>query len=81
MNEDRVVGTATNVGGKAQEGLGRASGDVRTQAKGVINQAAEQQERPMTFMVRRKKASLMLMVRRKKACLMRPKSCAKELRM
>ena len=40
MNEDRVVGTATNVGGKAQEGLGRASGDVRTQAKGVINQAA-----------------------------------------
>jgi uncharacterized protein YjbJ (UPF0337 family) len=40
MNEDRVVGSATNLGGKAQEGLGRASGDVRTQAKGVINQAA-----------------------------------------
>jgi uncharacterized protein YjbJ (UPF0337 family) len=28
------------MGGKAQEGFGRASGDVRTQAKGVINQAA-----------------------------------------
>ena len=40
MNEDRVVGTATNLGGKAQEGLGRASGDVSAQAKGVINQAA-----------------------------------------
>jgi len=40
MNEDRVVGTATNLGGKAQEALGRASGDVSTQAKGVINQAA-----------------------------------------
>jgi uncharacterized protein YjbJ (UPF0337 family) len=40
MNEDRVVGTATNLGGKTQEGLGRASGDVSTQAKGVINQAA-----------------------------------------
>ena len=40
MSEDRVVGTATNLGGKAQEGLGRASGDVSTQAKGVINQAA-----------------------------------------
>jgi uncharacterized protein YjbJ (UPF0337 family) len=40
MNEDRVVGSATNLGGKAQEGLGRASGDARIQAKGVINQAA-----------------------------------------
>jgi uncharacterized protein YjbJ (UPF0337 family) len=40
MNEDRVVGTATNLGGKAQEGLDRASGDVSAQAKGVINQAA-----------------------------------------
>jgi uncharacterized protein YjbJ (UPF0337 family) len=40
MNEDRVVGTARNLGGKAQEGLGRATGDVKMQAEGVINQAA-----------------------------------------
>jgi hypothetical protein len=53
-------------------------GAVRTQAKGVINQAAGTAQ---DLLVRRKRASLMLMVRRKKACLMRPKSCAKELRM
>jgi len=40
MNEDRVVGTARNFGGKAQEGLGRAVGDTRTQAEGLVNQAA-----------------------------------------
>jgi uncharacterized protein YjbJ (UPF0337 family) len=40
MNEDRVVGTARNIGGKAQEGLGRVTGDVKMQAEGVINQAA-----------------------------------------
>jgi hypothetical protein len=32
MNEDRVVGTARNLGGKAQEGLGRVTGDVKMQA-------------------------------------------------
>jgi uncharacterized protein YjbJ (UPF0337 family) len=40
MNEDRVVGTARNLSGKAQEGLGRVTGDVKMQAEGVINQAA-----------------------------------------
>jgi uncharacterized protein YjbJ (UPF0337 family) len=40
MNEDRVVGTARNLGGKAEEGLGRVRGDVKMQAEGVINQAA-----------------------------------------
>ena len=40
MNEDRIVGTARNLGGKAQEGLGRVTGDVKMQAEGVINQAA-----------------------------------------
>jgi uncharacterized protein YjbJ (UPF0337 family) len=40
MNEDRVAGTARNVGGKVQEGLGRVTGDARTQAEGVMNQAA-----------------------------------------
>jgi uncharacterized protein YjbJ (UPF0337 family) len=40
MNEDRVVGAARNLGGKAQEGVGRAFGDRQTQAEGVLNQAA-----------------------------------------
>jgi len=40
MNEDRVVGTARNLGGKAQEGLGRVTGDVKMQSDGVLNQAA-----------------------------------------
>jgi uncharacterized protein YjbJ (UPF0337 family) len=40
MNEDRVAGTARNLGGKVQEGLGRATGDAATQVEGAINQAA-----------------------------------------
>jgi uncharacterized protein YjbJ (UPF0337 family) len=40
MNEDRVMGTARNLGGQAQEGFGRVTGDKKTQAEGVINQAA-----------------------------------------
>jgi uncharacterized protein YjbJ (UPF0337 family) len=40
MNEDRVVGTARNIGGQAQEGFGRITGDAKSQVEGVINQAA-----------------------------------------
>ena len=40
MNEDRVIGTARNLGGQAQEGFGRVTGDTKTQAEGVVNQAA-----------------------------------------
>jgi uncharacterized protein YjbJ (UPF0337 family) len=40
MNEDRVIGTARNLGGQVQEGFGRVTGDSKTQAEGVINQAA-----------------------------------------
>jgi uncharacterized protein YjbJ (UPF0337 family) len=40
MNEDRFAGTARNLGGKAQEGVGRLTGDTKTQVEGVINQAA-----------------------------------------
>ena len=40
MNEDRVIGTARNAGGKVQEGFGRVAGDTSTQVEGVINQAA-----------------------------------------
>jgi uncharacterized protein YjbJ (UPF0337 family) len=40
MDENRFEGTARNVGGKVQEGLGRFTGDAKTQAEGVMNQAA-----------------------------------------
>jgi uncharacterized protein YjbJ (UPF0337 family) len=40
MNEDRVVGTAKNLGGKAQEGFGRLTGDAKSQVEGAVNQAA-----------------------------------------
>ena len=40
MNEDRVIGTARNLGGKAQEGFGRVTGDTKSQVEGAINQAA-----------------------------------------
>jgi uncharacterized protein YjbJ (UPF0337 family) len=40
MNEDRVAGTATNLGGKVQQGIGRVTGDTKTQVEGVMNQAA-----------------------------------------
>jgi uncharacterized protein YjbJ (UPF0337 family) len=40
MDENRVEGTARNLGGKVQEGVGRVTGDAKTQAEGVLNQAA-----------------------------------------
>jgi uncharacterized protein YjbJ (UPF0337 family) len=39
MNEDRVVGTARNLGGQLEEGFGRATGDVKSQVEGKIKQA------------------------------------------
>lgn len=39
MDENRAEGTVRNLGGKVQEGLGRATGDAATQAKGQVNQA------------------------------------------
>ena len=39
MDEDRVAGTARNLGGKVQEGFGRVTGDAKTQAEGLLNQA------------------------------------------
>jgi uncharacterized protein YjbJ (UPF0337 family) len=38
MDENRVAGTARNLGGKAQEGLGRVVGDAKTQVEGIANQ-------------------------------------------
>jgi uncharacterized protein YjbJ (UPF0337 family) len=40
MNEDRIAGTARNMGGKVQEGFGRVTGDAKSQADGLINQPA-----------------------------------------
>jgi uncharacterized protein YjbJ (UPF0337 family) len=40
MDENRVSGTARNIGGKAEEGLGRATGDLKTQVQGKLDQAA-----------------------------------------
>jgi uncharacterized protein YjbJ (UPF0337 family) len=40
MNQDSVVGSAKNLGGKVQEGVGRVTGDTKTQVEGVVNQAA-----------------------------------------
>lgn len=40
MDENRVEGTARDLGGKVQEGVGRFTGNSETQAEGVINQAA-----------------------------------------
>jgi uncharacterized protein YjbJ (UPF0337 family) len=39
MNGDRIEGTAKNMGGKLEEGLGRATGDVKSQLEGTVKQA------------------------------------------
>jgi uncharacterized protein YjbJ (UPF0337 family) len=40
MDENRLEGTARNLGGKIQEGVGRATGDTKTKAEGLMNQVA-----------------------------------------
>jgi len=40
MDENRLEGTARNLGGKIQEDVGRATGDTKTKAEGLMNQAA-----------------------------------------
>ena len=40
MDENRLEGAAREVGGMAQEGVGRLAGNARLQAEGAINQAA-----------------------------------------
>jgi uncharacterized protein YjbJ (UPF0337 family) len=39
MDEDRVMGGARNIAGKAEEGIGRATGNLKDQANGAIRQA------------------------------------------
>jgi uncharacterized protein YjbJ (UPF0337 family) len=40
MDENRFEGTARNIGGKVQEGVGHVTGDTKTKTEGVMNQAA-----------------------------------------
>jgi uncharacterized protein YjbJ (UPF0337 family) len=40
MDEDRITGTARNIGGKVEEGIGRMTGNAQTQLKGHARQAA-----------------------------------------
>ena len=40
MDKDRLYGTARNLGGKVEEGVGRATGNVKTQILGKLDQAA-----------------------------------------
>ena len=39
MDQDRLYGTARNLGGKVEEGIGQATGDVKTQIRGKLDQA------------------------------------------
>jgi uncharacterized protein YjbJ (UPF0337 family) len=40
MDENRIAGTARSFGGKAEEGVGRVTGDAKTQVRGMADQAA-----------------------------------------
>ena len=40
MDENRVSGTAKNIGGKLEEGFDRVTGDTKTQAAGVAKQVS-----------------------------------------
>ena len=39
MDEHRVTGPAKNMGGKVDEGFGRATGDTKSEVQGVMDQA------------------------------------------
>jgi uncharacterized protein YjbJ (UPF0337 family) len=40
MDENRVSGTARNIGGKIEEGAGKLVGDAKTQIQGKLDQAS-----------------------------------------
>jgi len=40
MNENRIEGAAKNMGGKLEDGFGRATGDIKSQVEGTVKQAA-----------------------------------------
>lgn len=39
MDKDRIKGSAQNIGGKAKEGVGKATGDKQTEAEGKADQS------------------------------------------
>ena len=39
VDKDRVEGSAKNIGGKIKEGLGKLTGDSKTQAEGKMDQS------------------------------------------
>ncbi len=42
MDEDRMKGTASNIGGKVKDAVGGLTGDTKTQAEGKLDQAVGQ---------------------------------------
>ena len=40
VDENRIEGTARNIGGKVQDAVGAVTGDTATQARGQMNRAA-----------------------------------------
>jgi uncharacterized protein YjbJ (UPF0337 family) len=40
MDENRLSGTAKNIGGKLEEGFGQVTGDSKTQAEGIARQVS-----------------------------------------
>src|SRR6478672_11583067 len=40
MDENTITGTARNLGGKVEEGIGRVTGDAKAQVRGMADQAA-----------------------------------------
>jgi len=44
MDEDRIKGAATNIGGKVKDAVGGLTGDTKTQAEGKLDQATGQMQ-------------------------------------
>jgi uncharacterized protein YjbJ (UPF0337 family) len=40
MTDDRIAGTVRDISGKVQEGVGKVTGDTKSEVKGMMNQAA-----------------------------------------
>ena len=47
MDENRVEGTARNLGGKVQEGVGRVTGNAQTRVEGLAKQGSRYRSRSL----------------------------------
>ena len=47
MDEDRITGTANDLKGQVKEGIGRVTGDTKTQAEGMTDQATGTAQRAL----------------------------------